>query len=554
MRLKRSIWVPGAILLVTVVSGGWLLQLGLGGSQSVYRKLQVLQEVVEHISARYVEPVERSDLYDAALEGLIESLDDPNSSFMGVADWENLRIRTEGDYGGVGLYISERNGWITVMGPVPGTPGSRAGIRMGDVIIEVDGASTEEWDVNRAVDVLKGPPGTDVGVKIRRPGMPEPIPFTLTREKIELRSVPFAVMVSGRIGYVPLRSVSASSPKEIRESLDSLKKEGMEGLIFDLRGNHGGLLNQGIAITDLFLDDGDDIVETRGRIERQNQTYAARSRDRYPDLPIVILVNVESASAAEIIAGALQDHDRALVVGVRTFGKGSVQTVIPLSSGERLRLTTARWYTPAGRSIERSREDPLAVGEEGTLSLDGSRAATRRGATEPMSFKTMGGRTVFGGGGITPDVEVISDTLTTAEMEDLRKIFQFGSAFNTALFNYTVEYLRKHPDVSPGVRLEDQDLRDFHQRLSEWDIEVDRETFDGAHRYIRYRLEREIAREKGGEAGEFTYLRVTDRVLQHAIGLLEKAQDPRSLFEMAGIALPQPSGGSASGGLPEESK
>jgi carboxyl-terminal processing protease len=253
------------VILVAVFSGGWFLQQGVEQQQNVYSQVRLFEEVVDHVSARFVDPVDRSRLYDSAIEGVLRDLGDPNTSFLPAQAYENLRIRTEGEYGGVGLEITERNGLITVVTPLPGTPGTRAGMRAGDAIVEVEGESTEGWSVDDAVDRLRGRPGTDVAVTVRRPGVDAPIPFTVTRAVIELLSVPFAVEVAEGIGYVPLQMVSESSSREIRDAISSLQEDGLRGLILDLRGNPGGLLDEGVAISDLFLDPGDAIVETRGR-------------------------------------------------------------------------------------------------------------------------------------------------------------------------------------------------------------------------------------------------------------------------------------------------
>ncbi|MEE8385556.1 MAG: S41 family peptidase, partial [Dehalococcoidia bacterium] len=318
MRVSRSVLGSTAVLVIAVTTGGWFLQRGVRQEQNLYIQVRLFQEVVDRVASSYVDPVERKDLYGSAIEGLIEDLGDANTSFMPASEWDNLRIRTEGEYGGLGLEIVERGGWVTVVTAMPGSPGTRAGIRAGDQIIEVNGESAEEWDSDAAADALRGPEGTTVNVTMRRPGVETPITFEVTRGTIEIHSVPFAVMLDDEIGYLPLQAVSEGAGAEVRSALDSLLAEGMEGLVFDVRGNPGGLLDEGIAITELFLEEGAAIVETRGRAAGQSQTFHAGSGAVFLDLPVVVLVNGTSASASEIIAGALQDHDRALVVGTPT--------------------------------------------------------------------------------------------------------------------------------------------------------------------------------------------------------------------------------------------
>ncbi len=355
--MRRGVVAPLAVVAAAVLTGGWLLQRGVDRTENVYMKVHLLQEVVDRVESSYVDEVDQGALYHSAIDGLIDDLHDPYSSFMEASDFENLRIQgIEGDYGGVGLEVIERDGLVTVVSPIPGTPGARAGIRGGDQFWEIAGTAADTMNVDQAVALLRGKPGTAVDVKMRRPGLDDPIPFTLTREVIQLKAVPFALMVERGIGYVPFQSVLGTSADEMRAALDSLKDAGMKGLIVDLRGNPGGLLDQGIAVSDLFLDKGRSIVETRGRASDQNAVYKARQDDRYAGMPMVVLVDGGSASASEIVAGALQDNDRAILVGSSTFGKGLVQSLYRLSGGNVLRLTTARWYTPVGRSINKDHD------------------------------------------------------------------------------------------------------------------------------------------------------------------------------------------------------
>lgn len=532
--MRRSVLAPIAVVLFAVAAGGWLLQRGVARTENMYVRVRLFQEVVDRVESSFVDPVDRESLYNAAIGGLIDDLGDPYSSFMEAKDYENLRIQgIEGDYGGVGLEVIERNGWVTVVSPIPGTPGSRAGIRAGDQFFEIEGIPADTMSSDQAVALLRGRPGSSVSVRILRPGVEEPIPFTLRREVVKLKAVPFAAMLDEGIGYVPLRSVMESAAAEIQAAVDSLKGEGMRGLVLDLRNNPGGLLDQGIEVSDQFLSAGEAIVETRGRSPEQNETYDARTPDRYDGLPVVVLVNGSSASASEIIAGALQDHDRAALVGESTFGKGLVQSLFRLSGGNVLRLTTARWYTPVGRSINKDHAmGRFSENAAPRLTLTGQ-FTSRPDAEGRPRYQSDGGRTLLGGGGITPDVYILPETLSVEEEGAVRRLYQAAGAFNEALFNYAVRYVREHPQLEVGFELSDAELNAFFRALPEWDVSVDRDDFRGAGRFIRYQLEREVALQAWGDRGQFLQELRHDQQLSAALDLLRGSTSPEEVIERA---------------------
>lgn len=533
---RRGYLAPVAVFLLSAIAGGWLLQEGAERAENVYVRVRVLQEVVDRVSSSFVDEVDERSLYDSAIDGLIRDLGDPHTSLIPASAYEDLRIRTEGEYGGVGLEVSDRNGFVTVVSPIPGGPAERVGVRAGDQFWTIGGVRVDTLVTDQAVELLRGRPGTEVLVEMRRPGVEEPIEFTIEREVIRLLAVPFALMVEDGVGYVPLRTVRESSSDEMRAALDSLQAEGMRALVFDLRGNPGGLLDQGIAVTDLFLERGQSIVETRGRARDQNDTYDASDPDRYPGLPVVVLVDAASASASEIIAGALQDHDRAIVIGETTFGKGSVQSLYRLTGGDVLRLTTARWYTPAGRSIH---ADPAeeAVDVEHALSLSGQAVPPASVEGRP-EYRTDAGRVVYGGGGITPDLFVAPETLSNDEVLGARSLFPRFGRFSIALFDFAVDYVRRHPDLEPGFRVSDADLSALFAALGEYDASVSRPDFDRARRFVRYHLEREIALQAWGEAGQFRQSIPYDLQLQRALDVLEGVRTPAELLERLAEVAP----------------
>ena len=547
MTRTRTVLVPTLIAVFAVTSGGWLLQRGVGMRANVYLHARVFEEVMNRIESSFVGEVDLDSLYEAAITGVVDRLEDPNSRFLPAAMWENERIRTQGEYGGVGLEVIDRDGYITIVAPIPGTPGARAGLRPGDRIVEVDGRSLDGWVTDQAVDLLRGEPGTTVQVGIRRPGAEAVITFEVTRELIHVPSVPFAVMLEDGVGYVPLLVFNRTTTQEVRATLDSLAAEGMTSLVLDLRRNRGGLLTEGVGLTDLFLDPGMDIVEIRSRTSPPER-YAARDRQGYPDLPIVVLVEYGSASAAEILAGALQDHDRALLIGSTTYGKGSVQSLFPLSGGNVLKLTTARWFTPSGRSIQMDVADQRARGDRGVLTIRGE-VAERPSLEDKPEFRSSGGRLVRGGGGIVPDLWVMQDTLSADERAAFREVINFGGSFVTALQSWAVSYLQAHPDLEPGFLITEADLASFHTSLQEREANLPMATLLRARRSMAFLLGNEIAEQAWGGRGSFLRLAASDAQLSRAVELLSAASGPEELFALAGLPLGQVE---ASGGEPGE--
>jgi carboxyl-terminal processing protease len=530
--MRASRIAPFLVLGGATLLGGWFLQEGVAREENVYTQVRLFQEVVDYVSEQFVDEVEMGDVYRSAIDGLLEGLGDPNTSFIPARAYEDVRIRTQGDYGGVGLEVLPRDGRVTVMNPIPGTPGARAGIRPGDWFVEIDGESAEGLDVEAAVELLRGEPGTSVEVRMGRPGVPESIPFTLERAVILIRAVPFAERLDGDIGYIPLQVFQSTARDELQQAIDSLRTEGLRGLILDLRGNPGGLLEEGIGVTELFIDDDATVVETRGRGPGQSARYAASGGPAYAALPVVVLVDGSSASASEIVAGALQDHDRGVLVGTTTYGKGSVQTLFPVSLGNVLRLTTARWYTPVGRSIAQDADDETHGMDHAVLALSGAAVAIPAEADRP-EFRSMAGRTLFGGGGIVPDVRVLPDTLTTVETGAVRALYREGSAFNTVLFNHVVAIVQDRPDLRVDFSVGAEELAAFDRALQEAGIALGAGVFADASRYIRYQLEREIALQAFGEAGQFRRMMRYDNQLQRALEVMEGATTTRGLLQAA---------------------
>ncbi len=315
-----------------------------------YKQINLLLDVLKYTEENYVEEVDKEKLLNSAIKGLLKPLD-PFTQFMEPDLYKELKVETEGQFGGLGIRITIRDEWITVITPLPGTPAYKAGILPNDRIIKIEGESTYGMSLEDAVKKLRGQPGTKVNITIQRETQKEPFDLTLTRDIIKIEVIKYK-MLENNIGYIALFEFNSNSYKDISQALEELKKQGMKGLILDLRNNPGGLLDQAVNIAKLFLGENKLIVYTEGR-KSPRKEYRADEKAKYLDIPMVVLVNGGSASGAEILAGALKDNKRAILVGSRTFGKASVQSVLDLGDGYGLKLTTARYYTPSGKRIDK---------------------------------------------------------------------------------------------------------------------------------------------------------------------------------------------------------
>ena len=536
----RQRW--GVIVMVSVISflsGGWLLQRGAAAGGNVYQQARLFDDVLGHVSAYYVDSLGETDLYQKATEGMLEQLEDPYSVLLTGDDYKALTEQTSGNYAGLGIQIDVRDGWITVVAPLPETPAERAGVQTGDQIIEVDGKSTEGWKNDEAVKALRGTPGSKVTITVRRSGIPEPIKYTLTRAQIHIRSVPAGTMFEGGVGYISLNPVSETSAGELRQEITAMKRKGMKSLILDLRYNPGGLLDQGVEVSDLFLDTKQEIVSTRGRARGATKQFFDDARQNWPELPIVILVNEGTASAAEIVAGALQDHDRAVVVGTPTFGKGLVQTLFPLGEGVALKLTTARWYTPSGRTIQRTVEseeeqmEQAALEASDTLLGEPDPSASDSAIRARPTYRTGAGRIVRGGGGIVPDLVIRTDSLTEAEREFAKALGTDAPLFRDVLTSFALEQKSTRGISSETFSITPAMRQQVYKRLGEKGVELTPAEFGQGGRLVDQQLGYEIARYVFGRPAEFRRRAADDPQMQTALELLRKAGSPKELLGLA---------------------
>jgi len=533
MKPQRS-WTTALVVgVITLTSGGWLINQGVTGGVVESRRL--LEEVHRLVADRFVDEVAPDELYRMAIDGMLAELGDPYTDFLDARDWEDLRYSTTGNYGGLGVRIDSREGWITVVQVLPNSPALKEGLEIGDRIMEVEGESAEGWTQDKAISVLRGEKGDPVNITIGRVGVDRPLAYRIVRDEIQVRQAQ-GFMMDDRIGFVQLLGFSRQAQEELVESIDQLVEQGARGLIFDLRRNPGGLLEEGIQVTDLFLDRGLEVVETRSRLPDQNYTYRAPAGERYEGLPVVVLVDGLSASAAEIVAGALQDHDRAVIVGTTSYGKGSVQTLYGLSGDSHIKITTARWYTPVGRSISKhfDREKALRNFVASAVAISGEAVAQPiQGEDEEReAFETDGGRTVYGGGGIAPDLTVFQDTLTTDEQELRRIATGAGATPRNIVFRWAVEWAQNH-DLAPEFKVTDAMRDAVFAKLQESEAGIDRDLFDQSGHYLDWLIAIELS---GAEFGEIPQIRsraLRDAQVKVAVDLLRQADSPAALLAVA---------------------
>lgn len=407
-----------------------------------YEELSRLNKVLSEVNLKYVEDVDPAELSEAAIQGMRGILD-PHTAVFAPKDYEDLKVSTEGEFGGVGITISLRDNILTVISPLAGTPAFNLGIRAGDRIMKIDGKDTHGLTLDEAVGKLRGKVGTDVTISIARTGVSELMDFTITRAKIVVHAVPYSGMVTRDIGYIKLSSFSLKTREEVVNAIHKLQKQGMKKIILDLRYNPGGLLNQAVEIGELFLKKGDVIVSTRGRTQ-QTESRARKDGIVPKDVPLVVLVNQGSASAAEIVSGAIQDWDRGLIIGKTSFGKGSVQTIFPLDNqGYALKLTTAFYYLPFGRCINKPENgikglkirEAEAYEDEDSETAEADSLVAKKDTVAVDTFVTNAGRKMFGGGGITPDVDIELDPIpwVVQVQERMAMYFKFAVKIRPSL-------------------------------------------------------------------------------------------------------------------------
>ncbi len=514
-----------SLFLIPMVAGGFLLQ--QAPPQATPR---LFDQVLSIVANRYVDSLQGNEVFEKAARGLVHELNDPYSELLAPKQNEEFSRNVGGRYGGVGMLLEEQKRGvgtnIVVARVFPNTPAEEGGVQEGDRIVRVDTMPATDVKIDLVSDALRGVPGTKVNVVFARAGVMEPVKLSFKRAVVHVPAVPYATMVGDQIGYIPLQTFNENTAEEVEAAASKLVAQGARGLVLDMRDNGGGIVDQALAVSSLFLKDGQSIVSVRSR-NSPDEVARSSSDHLTTQPPLVVLTDGGTASASEIVAGALQDHDRALVVGTTSFGKGLVQSLFPLDGGYSLKLTTGKWYTPNGRSIHRER----------TLLPDGRLVETRPDSLETEAekksrpkFSSDAGRTVYGGGGITPDVIVPDDTLLTSEQQFLRAIAPKAQQFVTVLNQYALELkpvASRNFTVTPAWRTE------LRRRLADAGVTIDPKYDTAATLVLDRELDRRVARLVLGDAGARQRSVSDDHQLAQAITLLKNARSQEQLFALS---------------------
>lgn len=537
-------------------------QVGSDQPQTMSHYTRLLATMAYKIHNNYMDPIEPEELAKHAIDGMLDNLD-PFSVVLEKKSYTDLMEKTQGKYEGLGIVIAKRGDYITVISPFEGTPAWNMGIQAGDKIIAIDGKDTKNMTVDDASDLMRGSAGTSINITIDRPGLDEPLDYDIERAIIELKSVNYAGVVDGNIGYVRLSKFSETATEELQSAIDSLMKAtDMKGLILDLRSNGGGLLSQAVDVANLFLKEGSTVVSTKGYNPSSQREYKARYQSLYPDKPLVVLVDGGTASASEIVSGAVQDWDRGIIIGNTTFGKGLVQQIFTTNDPNiALKLTTAKYYIPSGRCIqrpERSTKHPeLLDDNEVDMEINDSAETPE----DREMFLTKGGRPVYGGGGVVPDIEIEREKWKPIEINLERQ---------TMFFEFAVEYTSEHPEVGRDFKVTDQVFNDFKKFLKDQDftyksklqakledfqntvkeqgkedlfkddiakldklVEAEKESdLAASEQWIRRSIKREVIRKLYGETGVYEEMVMkTDPYVQKALEILKEKNAYSKILE-----------------------
>jgi carboxyl-terminal processing protease len=526
MRSYRSFSAAAFAIVLCALVGGFFGRSALATQDQVPDQYKVFTAALNAVEANYVGEVESDRLVYSAISGMLQTLD-PHSSFMDPRTYAQMRERQEGRYYGLGITIVVVNGDITVLSIFEGSPAYQKGVRRGDVIARIAGEDTKGWTSDQAVKKLRGPKGSFIEISLRRGGYDELITLPVMRDEIHIPTVPASFMVDAQTGYVRLQDFAENTNEELGRALKDLSAKGMRRLVVDLRGNPGGPLDQAIKVSNRFLPRGDLIVYTRGRVPNSDQDYHATEQSDYLSMPIIALVNRNSASAAEIVAGALQDHDRALIVGETTFGKALVQSVYRVSQGAGVAVTTARYYTPRGRLIQRPWDGSFDEYLTYTLrEQDGNQTHK----PEDLKF-TDAGRKVYSGGGIEPDqrfngpVEGFNPTRWGRMVHNRQLPDSFAQRFTRKGDTRIAPNAKGEArPLSADFAVDDAMLAEFKEHLKKQKVKMDEAAWEKDKEFLRAMIRYEIDVDLFSVAEARKNLARVDPQLQYSLGLFPEAE------------------------------
>ncbi len=511
------------LLVVITLTFGFLIgRVSLAKAEntqgSLYDYMKLFTDIITKLNQAHVEEIDPQELFESAINGMLDSLD-PYTSLLTPEEFADLQTSTKGEFGGLGIHISsEDSDYIMVISVIEATPAYKANLMAGDEIVAVNGMSTEGWTSTKAVEHLRGPKGSEVTISVKREGLAENFDVVIERDKVKMDSVPYAYKI-GDIGYIRITNFNASTGDDLHSAMVDLEKQGIKGLLIDVRSNPGGLLSTAIETVDQFLPKNKLVVETKGRIATFNRKFYTNDDYAFEDIPIIVMVNQASASAAEIFSGSLQDWDKALIVGQTSFGKGSVQQLFPLPMNYGLKITTSKYYIESGRCIHNDANED-AIKKNGRIDL--AKEENKNGVPGE-AYYTVGGREVYGGGGITPDIIIVQDTLNSFEL-DVRR--------NNVFFPFAVDFLSK-AEIDENFHVDEELFDEFINAIIEKGIEFTDEELIDSKPWLKNALEAQIISNKFGlQEGNKIAIR-QDPQLQATLQLFEQYGSLKEMFAHA---------------------
>jgi len=521
----RGIPAAAVVVVVSAIAGGLLGSQTVATQDRATQRYRIYTAALAAVENEYVESLESSQLVYGSIDGMLRTLD-PHSSFLDPKSYTRMREQQEGRYPGIGISIVSIDGNITVTQLFEGSPAYRAGIRRSDIIARVGTEDTKGWGTDEVVKRVRGPKGTTVDISIRRPGVAQLIDLTVERDEIKITTVRTAFMIAPGTGYVRLQDFSETTNDELGEALTKLQAAGMQRLMLDLRDNPGGPLDQAIAVSSRFLKRGQMVVYTRGRVPNSDEDYRAVDQGDYTDVPLIVMLNRNSASASEIVAGAMQDHDRALLVGETTFGKALVQGVYRISNGAGLALTTGRYYTPSGRMIQRPWDGAF---DEYLMYSYRDQTAAREHSPADLKY-TDGNRKVYSGGGIEPDhfvvgpVEGFNPARFTRMLQQRGAFISFAERFTKEGDSRPAAKSAATYKVAPGWHVTDAMVAEFKAFVASERVRIDEAAFKADDAFIKAMIRFEVDNDLFGIEEARRNLSKVDPQLQSALGYFDEAR------------------------------